>query len=66
MTDSTRILLVDDHPLVREGLRARLAPDIDLGSSARNRRRRAAFAREHAALICADGRRHETGQRHQS
>ena len=69
MTASTRILLVDDHPLVREGLRcAQLAqtPGLEVVGEAGDAEQ--AFARVSMLRTRsgADGRRHEAGQRHRA
>ena len=48
MTEAIRILIVDDHPLVREGLQAvtALEPDMEVvGEAAEGRARRAAEPR---------------------
>jgi DNA-binding NarL/FixJ family response regulator len=57
MNAPTRVLLVDDHPLVREGLRARLSgvPDLDVVAEAGNAAE--AFARveeSHVDLVLMD------------
>ena len=57
MNAPTRVLLVDDHPLVREGLRARLSgvPDLEVVAEAGNAAE--AFARvdeSHADLVLMD------------